>query len=375
MHERILIVGGGIAGLATAWSLARRGAKGVVLLEREQALGQHSTAKNAAILRSSLGNPLEDLLAAEGARFLFAPPAGFAAGPLVDPTGICLVASGPAAEAFDGWLERARELGLPLEEIDAAQVGALAPHVATPIARALHSPSEGRIDIAALTAGYARGAREGGVLIRTGAPVARLLARAGRVAGVELEGGAEIEADVVALAAGGWAGRLGAQVGSRVALRPTRRHMLVTAADARVDPRWPIVWSLDRGFYVRPAEGGLMLCACDEVDVDPDDDALEPAEIEAIRAKAREHVPAFAALPVARAWTGLRTFSADRKFAIGRDPDVPGLAWIAGLGGHGMVSSAAVGRLAAERLLGEPMDELGRALDPARFAEGRPARA
>ena len=47
----------------------------------------------------------------------------------------------------------------------------------------------------------------------------------------------------------------------------------MTAPDPRVDPRWPVVWHDDAGFYCRPESGGLLLCACDQVDVSPD--ALE----------------------------------------------------------------------------------------------------
>ena len=45
---RSVVVGGGIAGLAVAWALAKRG-RDVTLLEAEPALGTHSSARNAQI--------------------------------------------------------------------------------------------------------------------------------------------------------------------------------------------------------------------------------------------------------------------------------------------------------------------------------------
>jgi glycine/D-amino acid oxidase-like deaminating enzyme len=64
----------------------------------------------------------------------------------------------------------------------------------------------------------------------------------------------------------------------------------------------------------------------------------------------------------------MRTLTADGRFAIGPDPDVAGLVWVAGLGGHGMVCGAEVGRLGAAALLGElEREPLARALDPARL--------
>jgi len=57
---------------------------------------------------------------------------------------------------------------------------------------------------------------------------------------------------------------------------------------------------------------------------------------------------------------------------VGFDPRLDGLFWVAGLGGHGMTSSAAVGDLAGHLLLGLPVDEnLAEALSPTRFMENK----
>ena len=53
-----LIIGGGVAGLATAWHLARRGCERVLLVERDAQLGAESSGKNAAILRTFGADPI-----------------------------------------------------------------------------------------------------------------------------------------------------------------------------------------------------------------------------------------------------------------------------------------------------------------------------
>jgi D-arginine dehydrogenase len=69
-------------------------------------------------------------------------------------------------------------------------------------------------------------------------------------------------------------------------------------------------------------------------------------------------------------WSGVRTLTPDGRFAIGSDPDLPGLFWVAGLGGAGMCCSAAIGRMAADMLLRAPIeDALVSALSPARLAQ------
>ena len=44
-------------------------------------------------------------------------------------------------------------------------------------------------------------------------------------------------------------------------------------------------------------------------------------------------------------------FSSDSRFVMGWDAKVQGFFWVAGLGGHGVTTSAAVGALAAELVL------------------------
>lgn len=373
MTDRILIVGGGVAGLATAWSLAQRGVRGVVLLERERALAQHSSRKNAAIFRSATRDPHLEELARRGADFLRRPPRGFADGPLLDSCGV-LIALGARSEP-PAWELRARADGRA-QAVDRARLASIAPHLAIEDARCAWFPSEGRIDIDALLVGFERGARAAGVRIETTVGVTELVRTGEAVAGARLPDGRTIRAERTLIAAGGWAGRVAATAGSRVALRPTRRHLAVTEPDPRVDPRGPVVWVEDDSFYARPESGGLLLCACDEVDAEPEFAGVVPAARDEILAKAGRWLPGLSPHRVARCWSGVRTLTADGRFAIGADPDVPDLYWAAGLGGHGMLCAPAVGEIAARALLDERQDDAAAAAcDPARLAPQSSPRA
>ena len=59
-------------------------------------------------------------------------------------------------------------------------------------------------------------------------------------------------------------------------------------------------------------------------------------------------------IAVMNKWVGQRTFAPDRRFVIGCDPRDPRLFHVAGLGGHGVTCSPAIGRLAADLLLAGP---------------------
>ncbi len=370
----IHIIGGGVAGLATAYQLARRGVPErvpVTLLEKEPGTGRHSSGLNAGILRTAIPEDATRALAEESAAFFRSPPPGFCDRPLINACGLMLFE--PGCDAVLAARNRTQLL-------DPQASAALLPHYDTRGRAAWQVSDEGHLDIAALMAAYERSARSGGVTLRTRAAVASLTteevrasastASAGppaafpghrspgerppprrRITGLVLADGETLETETVVLAAGGWAGYLGASAGSRLCLTPKRRHLLVTEPNARVDPAWPVAWSDGDGFYAKPESGGLLLSACDQTPIHPDHCTTDPAVLEQIAAKAARHLPAFADAGVASFWCALRTFATDNHFRIGPDPDVAGLFWVAALGGHGMTCSPAVGRMAAEWIL------------------------
>ena len=365
-----LIVGGGIAGLSTAWHLARSGRKGILLVEKERFLGTQSTGRNAAILRTVGPDPLTTALGQRSARVMRKPPEGFTQVPLIDPCGLLLVGDAEHGATLASWVEAAGpEAGG--QEISTGQLRQQAPFYRGEAERIFSFPTEGRLDIAALVAGFARGARAAGATIRCGVSVSHLTREGGRVTGVRLSDGTDLMADTTILAAGGWAGKLGEAAGSSVALRPTRRHLMVTAPHAGIESDWPVVWALGDDFYCRPESGGMLLCACDQTEVEPGECTRDDDVCEVIAAKTARLLPDFGDVQAARFWCGVRTLTRDDRFAIGFDPEVESLFWVAGLGGHGMVCSFEIGRLAARRIMGESSRgeqvEEEKALDPARL--------
>ncbi|MBL8862279.1 MAG: FAD-binding oxidoreductase [Planctomycetes bacterium] len=362
---RIVVVGGGIAGLSTAWQLARRGARGVVLVEAGPRLAAQATAQNAAILRTPMPDPVGEALGREGAAFLRAPPPDFAPGPLLDACGLLLVTERGSAGERD-WSARLAARAAEVRELSAAELARRAPHVRGAGTTAYLLPREGRVDVPALAAGFERGARAGGVRIELRAPVRELLADA---RGVRLADGRVLAAERVVLCAGAWAGALARAAGSRVQLTPTRRHLFVTRASGAVDPRWPVVWRDDQPFYARPEAGGLLLSGCDEEPVDPDRLAAEPGQLTRTLALAGRFLELAEPWQIARLWAGIRTHAPDGRFAVGPDPDLPGLVWAGALGGHGITCAEVVGRVAAQWILdGNSEHPLAAELDPRRPA-------
>ena len=239
--------------------------------------------------------------------------------------------------------------------MDAARARARAPLLAgVTFDVGLWCPDEGVVDIHALLADYLRVAREGGFQIHTDCEVEALVASGGRVAGVQTPRG-EIGAEVVVDATGAWAGRLGRDR-APLPLQPVRRHLFVSAAlDADLSTL-PFTWVEDAGFYFRREGDGLLLSPCDQTPSPPCSPSVDPAAAELLAEKLSAGAPGLADLAIRRGWACLRTFTPDHRPAIGFDPQVPGLFHVSGLGGFGMMTSAAVGELAAGLLAGQAPD-------------------
>jgi glycine/D-amino acid oxidase-like deaminating enzyme len=340
----VAIVGGGLAGAATAFFLSRARDVRVAVVEQERAPALHSSGRNAGLVRGASGDPELDALGREGAEFLRAPPDDFPGPRPFRRTGSYLLVARRDAP-------RHAVAGARLADVEEAAraVPGFRPDRALV---AIRSDDDGVADGRVVVAGLLEGARARGAVVRFGDAVAAVATEGGAVSGLRLRDGTSLAARVVVDAAGAWAGPIAATAGADdPGLAPVRRHLLVTVPDPRVDPAWPWIWDTVNGFYFRPESGGLLMCACDEsVDV-PGDCATEPAAIAAISEKARRFLPEFAGLAAARAWAGHRTRRASGRFVLGEDARRRGLIWAAGLGGHGLTCAASVGRRVADAAL------------------------
>ena len=104
-NDRIVIIGAGIAGAATAYFLTQKGARNIVLVEREKIAGTQSTGRNAAILRTMIPEPMLNRLACQSAEFYYHPPAGFSSEKLVDKVGVYLTTGGKHIDTLNAWCD------------------------------------------------------------------------------------------------------------------------------------------------------------------------------------------------------------------------------------------------------------------------------
>ncbi len=362
----MVIVGGGFAGAATAYALSRRpGAPSVVLLERERGPGHHASGRNAALGRQLVDDERVTDLTLRGAAFLRDPEPSFSDTRLWSPVGSLLLADSEAdARALAG---RAENRSIAHERVSMAEAAQRFPLLdGAAGAGGIYVPGDGVIDVHGLLMGYLRGATRRGASVELGAEVS-FIERENHGAGDFVVGTRRrsVRARCVVVAGGAWTARVAGLAGARdPGLSPIRRHLLVTAPVPSIDPMAPFVWHLGaREYYARPEGAGLLLSGCDEAITEPGAVSVVPSVVERTAETLAHAAPALAELGVARIWACQRTFTPDRRPLIDWDPEVPGLFWVAGLGGHGATASQAIGEDAATAICNRLG---GRAADDAR---------
>jgi D-arginine dehydrogenase len=213
--------------------------------------------------------------------------------------------------------------------------------------------TDGIVDIHALLSGYLKYAANRGVQIRYNSAVQAVKSVRGLIELATSSG--IIETKTLVNASGAWANLVAKLAGAKeLPLKPCRRHLFVSPPMDWVDPRWPFVWDVTHDIYFRPEGEGLLLCACDQTELAPGDPPVDECVKEMLAEKIDRFMPALNGVRISRGWAGFRTLTPDGRFVIGWDPKVENFFWVAGLGGHGMTTSAALGELAANLLLSGP---------------------
>jgi D-arginine dehydrogenase len=372
----VAIIGGGIAGFSLAHFLGPH--KKLLILEREDAFGYHATGRSAAEFAFRFHTPLVGKLAALSFPFLNIPPAGFCDTPLLKHRGMILIATeekrARLEEVFDTQSRSTDRLSRLSVEGALLQAPILNPDFFT---SAFHDPDCWDIEVETLFQGFQRSAKRHGATAHRNAEV--LAAHhANGLWELDTRAG-QFRARSVVIASGAWADETAAMFGATpLGLSPLNRTVInVELPPGRDWSTMPEVQEIDEDFYMKPDAGKLLLSPADENDGAPCD--AQPDELGV--AWAMHWVNEVTTLRVARpthSWAGLRTYARDRAPVIGWDKHVQSVFWLAGQGGFGIQTSPALGRYAADLLLGRPPGgDFSRAeieqwsMNPSRFRTGQ----
>lgn len=349
-----LVVGSGIAGASIACELAAWAR--VLIVEREESPGYHTTGRSAAMFVESYGNAWIRRLTGASRDFFDAPPAGFCDHALLTRRGCLTIAGQDQLAALESLTARVESTGSEIRDLNGAAARAMVPILRPDrVARAAFEPNSCDIDTHGLHTGYLRLARARGASLCLDAGVDRIERRSDRWR-LSLAGGEAVEARVIVNAAGAWADQIAGLAGAApLGLEPRRRTVLLLAPPAGVPiHHWPSVIDVDEQFYFKPESGWLLATPADETPSLPMDAGPEELDI-ALCIDRIQTATDLSVSHIQRAWAGLRTFAPDRTPVFGYDPELAGFFWFAGQGGYGLQTAPAAARLGAALALGQPI--------------------
>ncbi len=370
-QARIVIVGGGIAGVSTAYHLTKLGVRDVVLLEQGRLtcgttwhaaglVGQTRATRNATRM-SRYGIELYSSLEKE---------TGLATG--WKRCGSLNVAKTPERlTLMKRQMARAKSFGIEFDFISPAEAYRIAPILRIDdLAGAVWIPGDGKANPTDLTQSLAKGARMGGARIAEGTKVIGVAAARGKVTGVQwrsADGEGTIQCETAVNCGGQWAREFGRLAGVNVPLYSAEHFYLVTKAIPGVSPDLPVIRDPDGFLYYKEEVGGLVMGG-----FEPEAKPWSPLAIpdgfefqllpedwdhfEILMTNAIHRTPCLETAEVKLLLNGPESFTGDGNFILGEAPE---LVWLlracARFNSAGIASSGGAGKLVAEWIVaGEP---------------------
>ncbi|MGG5821820.1 FAD-dependent oxidoreductase [Falsiroseomonas sp. HW251] len=356
----LLVIGGGVVGVAVARAAAREGIA-TILLDRGEP-GQGASTANAGSLHVQL-HAYDSAGAAEGpdsaaAQILSLGPRSISlwrdiardsgeALAIRTEGGLMLAETPDQLRALADKVALERDFGVTSSLLGANELYAAAPWLAPGFAGAAFCAEEGQMDPLRGLSALLRLARRTSVEIRAREPVQRIERDGARFVATTPRG--TIRAARVVNAAGPWSANLSAMLGAPIPVRATVQQVIVTEAAPRELLR-PLVLHASRHLSLKQGDGGHLILGGawpGELDVQGRP-RNRRASIEGNLFVARSVLPAIDGLHVIRAWTGINVLIPGP--ILGADPRVPGLFHAVTF--NGWTLAPVIGELIAEQLRG-----------------------
>lgn len=362
----VAVIGGGIAGASFAYRVA--GQRSLILLERENQVGYHSTGRSAAEFSSQFQSPWVVALADSSYDFLINPPAGFTDIDLLIPRGSLTIAQREQAHLIESAFSHIQSTSPESRILHPDDALAMVPFLkADYVAAAFYDPLNWDMEVDSLLQGYLRLARRAGAQVQLGSPVSSIH-RQGDVYHLRTPAG-EVRCRKIVNAAGAWADDFAAMAGlDRLGIVPYRRTAITVDGPEGLDlSTLPIVNEVEEAFYFKPESGRIMVSPADATPSEACD--AQPEELDV--AYAAHFLSESTTLPIkhiAHKWAGLRSFAPDKRQVVGFSPQDENFFWLAGQGGSGILTSPALSAWAAGVFLdGAPPADLCKAGLPTEF--------
>ncbi|MBO9398011.1 GcvT family protein [Shimia sp. R9_2] len=361
---RVVIIGGGVVGCSVAYHLTKLGWKDVVLLERKQLTS--GTTWHAAGLIAQLRATANMTKLAKYSQELY--------GNLEAETGVAtgfkrcgsitVALTEERKEEIYRQAAMARAFGVEVEEISPAEVKARYEHLNIEDVKAgVWLPLDGQGDPANIALALAKGARQGGAIVKERIKVTNIAKSGRKVTGVDWvsdDGNAQghIACDMIVNCAGMWGHEVGRMAGVNVPLHACEHFYIVTEGIQGLT-QMPVLRVPDECAYYKEDAGKILLGAFEpnakpwgmngipdsfEFDQLPEDfDHFEP-----ILEAACNRLPMLAEAGIHTFFNGPESFTPDDAYHLGLAPEMDNVWVAAGFNSIGIQSAGGAGMALAQ---------------------------
>jgi sarcosine oxidase subunit beta len=369
-RAEVVIVGGGIMGLAIAWNLARLGQEKIVVVDRTYLCGgasgrngggvraQWSSETNVRLMKRSIELCAE--FATKMRINVWFRRGGY----------LFLARTEARAKQLADAAELQRSYGLPTRVIDPAETKEIVPELdVSRFVAASWNPEDGVVFPWPFVWGYARACEKLGVAIHTHTNVVGVGTRGRRVASVATDRGT-IATDRVVVCAGAWSPEITKMVGVDLPSHP-HRHEICSTEPLKPFLR-PLVGDLSDGLYFSQSMRGEIVGGIANAKVPGGADQGSSLRFLALYSRALcRAMPILGGVKVLRQWAGLYDITPDGNPLVGDVDDVDGVYLMSGFMGHGFMIAPVMGELFAKWLLHGEEKELFERWNLRRYREGK----
>ncbi len=352
----VVIIGGGISGCATAYFLAKKGVKNVLLIEKGY-LASGSTGRCGAGIRQQWGTELNCMISKHSCDFFetaneelqYDGDIEFKQG------GYLLVTSTEKEhEQFIKNIEVQNRMGIHSKLLNLEEAKEIVPFLNTDglISAAFHQ-KDGHLNPFHTTQAFADAAKRLGATIMTHTEVTGIDVENGKIKGVRTNKG-DVATNVVLNAAGGYSQKIAQMAGVDLPVYSERHQILVTEPIEEI--LGPMVMSFSLNIYCQQVpHGGIIMGRGDENEPRDLRTTSSWQFLEEMALCATKLLPPLRNAKVLRQWAGLYNMSPDRQPIYGPVEEVEGFYVAAGFSGHGFMFGPSTGLIMSEYILGEKL--------------------
>ncbi|KAF2957111.1 hypothetical protein AS159_10140 [Thermotoga sp. Ku-13t] len=381
----VLVIGAGIIGLSTAFQLAKRKKKVLVLDRGDVGSGTSGACDHMILLQSKLpGLPLQ--MAMLSLEMYQAWQRDLGENLWFETRGGMILVDKPQHLSFmERFVEEQRSIGLNVTMLSREQIRKKQPFVSERVLASTYCPDDSQIDPFSVLKALLKAGTTLGMELKKFSRVVALERKSNHWL-VKIQDGTTYEADVVVCAAGVWSREVCRMVGLDVPIKPKRGQILVTEPIESVGET--DVWDSDYiiakhmshlqedetakklglGFAMSKTHSGNYLIGSTREYVGFDRSTSFEALV-AITKRLIELFPIFKNVRIIRTFAGLRPACEDGKYVIGEDPENPGFFVATGHEGDGIALAPITGALLVQMICGEKPSLPIQELSPARFRD------